>query len=178
MTWAQKVHCNLCNKCYTLGMPGPRPDIRCVQYLPKVHPKVPIKFSVPSGTSEVIDWHQRSKTLLNVETEIHHIMGWIHHIIWCWREIFKISYRCTYSWRNIKDTSWGCTSTCRILQDTSHPSALVRVIHFILDLKTKLIIFFSWPELPVTHFHSFFSLQEKSYLPAKVIVFYFNWVRW
>ncbi len=24
------VHCNLCNSCYTLGMPGPRPDIRCV----------------------------------------------------------------------------------------------------------------------------------------------------
>ncbi len=126
-----EVHCNLCNKCYTLGMPGPRPDIRCVQYLPKVHLKVPIEFSVPSGTSEVIDWHQRSKTLLNVETEIRHIMGWIYHIIWCWREIFKISYRCTYSWRNIKDTSWGCTSTCRLLQDTSHPSTLSRVIHFI-----------------------------------------------
>ena len=30
-----EVHCNLCNHCYTLGMPGPRPDIRCVQYLPK-----------------------------------------------------------------------------------------------------------------------------------------------
>ena len=42
--------CNLCNKCYTLGMPGPRPDIRCVQYLPKVHYKVPIEFLVPSGT--------------------------------------------------------------------------------------------------------------------------------
>ena len=50
-----EVHCNLCNKCYTLGMPGPRPDIRCVQYLPKVHLKVPIEFLVPSGTSEVID---------------------------------------------------------------------------------------------------------------------------
>ena len=50
-----EVHYNLCNKCYTLGMPGPRPDIRCVQYLPKVHPKVPIEFLVPSGASEVID---------------------------------------------------------------------------------------------------------------------------
>ncbi len=30
-----EVHCNLCNHCYTLGIPGPRPDIRCVQYLPK-----------------------------------------------------------------------------------------------------------------------------------------------
>ncbi len=50
-----EVHCNLCNKCYTLGIPGPRPDIRCVQYLPKVHPKVPIEFLVPSGASEVID---------------------------------------------------------------------------------------------------------------------------
>ncbi len=50
------VHCNLCNKCYTLGMmPGPRPDIRCVQYLPKLHHKVPIEFLVPSGASEVID---------------------------------------------------------------------------------------------------------------------------
>ena len=118
-----EVHCNWCNHCYTLGMPDPRPDISAYS--------TPIKFLVPSGTSEFIDWHQRSKTLWNVETEIHHIIGWIHHIIWCWREIFKISYRCTYSWRNIKDTSWGCTSTCRILQDTSHPSALVRVIHFI-----------------------------------------------
>ncbi len=30
-----EVHCNLCNHCYTLGMPGSRPEIRCVQYLPK-----------------------------------------------------------------------------------------------------------------------------------------------
>ncbi len=30
-----KIHCNLCIHCYTLGMPDPRPDIRCVQYLPK-----------------------------------------------------------------------------------------------------------------------------------------------
>ncbi len=30
-----EVYCNLCNYCYTLGMPGPRPDIRCVQYLPE-----------------------------------------------------------------------------------------------------------------------------------------------
>jgi hypothetical protein len=50
-----EVHCNLCNKCYILGMPGPRPDIRCVQFLSKVHPKVPIEFLVPSGASEVID---------------------------------------------------------------------------------------------------------------------------
>jgi hypothetical protein len=33
------------------------------------------------------------------------------------------------------------TNTCRNLQDTSHPSALDRVIHFILDLKLKLVIF-------------------------------------
>jgi hypothetical protein len=32
-----EVHCNLCNHCYTLGMPDPRPEVRCVQYLPKVH---------------------------------------------------------------------------------------------------------------------------------------------
>jgi hypothetical protein len=50
-----EVHCNLCNHCYTLGMPDPRLDIRCVQYLPKVHHKVPNKFLAPSGTSEVID---------------------------------------------------------------------------------------------------------------------------
>ena len=50
-----EIHCNLCNHCYTLGMPDPRPDIRCVQYLPKVHHKVPIEFSVPSGTSDIID---------------------------------------------------------------------------------------------------------------------------
>jgi hypothetical protein len=30
-----EVHFNLCNHCYTLGMSDPRPDIRCVQYLPK-----------------------------------------------------------------------------------------------------------------------------------------------
>ena len=50
-------HCNLCNNCYTLGMPDPRPNIKCVQYLSKskVHLKVPIEFLVPSGTSEVID---------------------------------------------------------------------------------------------------------------------------
>ncbi len=28
-----EVHCNWCNHCYILGMPDPRPDIRCVQYL-------------------------------------------------------------------------------------------------------------------------------------------------
>ena len=62
-----EVQCNSCNYCYTLGMPDPRPDIRCVQYLSKVHLKVPNGFLAPSGTSEVTDWHQRSKTLLNVE---------------------------------------------------------------------------------------------------------------
>ena len=36
LTWLSMVHCHLCNNCYTLSMPGPRPDIRCVQYLPKV----------------------------------------------------------------------------------------------------------------------------------------------
>ena len=36
-----EVHCNLCNHCYTLGMPGPRPDIRCVQYLPKSTSEAP-----------------------------------------------------------------------------------------------------------------------------------------
>ena len=25
-----EVHCNLCSCCYTLGMPDPRPDIRCI----------------------------------------------------------------------------------------------------------------------------------------------------
>ena len=30
-----EVQYNLCNLCYILGMPDPRPDIRCVQYLPK-----------------------------------------------------------------------------------------------------------------------------------------------
>ena len=39
-----EVHCNLCNYCYTLGMPDPRPDIRCVQYLPKVHYKIQMNF--------------------------------------------------------------------------------------------------------------------------------------
>ena len=47
VTWAQKVHCNLCNNCYTLGMPGPRPDIRCVQYLPKSTWEVPLVRSRP-----------------------------------------------------------------------------------------------------------------------------------
>ena len=45
-----EVHCNLCNHCYTLGMPDPRPDIRCVQYLPKVHHKMPFEFLASSGT--------------------------------------------------------------------------------------------------------------------------------
>ncbi len=31
------LHCNLCNHCYILGMPDPRPDMRCVQYLSEVH---------------------------------------------------------------------------------------------------------------------------------------------
>ena len=39
-----EVHCNLCNHCYILGMPDPRPDIRCVQYLSEVHKKVPNEF--------------------------------------------------------------------------------------------------------------------------------------
>jgi hypothetical protein len=50
-----EVHCNLCNHCYTLGMPDPRPDIRCVLDLPKAHYKVPSGFLAPSGTSEVTD---------------------------------------------------------------------------------------------------------------------------
>jgi hypothetical protein len=50
-----EVHCNLCNHCYTLGMPDPRPDIRCAQYLPKVHYNVPNGFLAPSGTSDFID---------------------------------------------------------------------------------------------------------------------------
>ena len=50
-----EVHCNLCNYCYTLGMPDPRPDITCIQYLPKVHYKVPNTFLAPSGTSDIID---------------------------------------------------------------------------------------------------------------------------
>ncbi len=50
-----EVHCNSCNHCYTLGMPDPRPDIRCVQYLLKVHYKVPNEFLVPSGTCDIID---------------------------------------------------------------------------------------------------------------------------
>ncbi len=50
-----EVHCYLSNHCYTLGMPDPRPDIRCVQYLPKVHYKVPNGFLAPSRTSEVTD---------------------------------------------------------------------------------------------------------------------------
>jgi hypothetical protein len=50
-----EVHCNLCNHCYTLGMPDPRPDIRCVQYLPKVYYKVPNEFLEPSETSDIID---------------------------------------------------------------------------------------------------------------------------
>ncbi len=49
------VHCNLGNYCYTLGMPDPRPDIRCVQYLSKVHLNLPNGFLAPSGTSEVTD---------------------------------------------------------------------------------------------------------------------------
>ncbi len=31
---ADEVHSNLCSHCYKLGMSDPRPDIRCVQYLP------------------------------------------------------------------------------------------------------------------------------------------------
>jgi hypothetical protein len=51
-----EVHCNLCNYCYTLGMPDPRPDTtRCVQYLSQVHLKVANGFLAPSGTSEVTD---------------------------------------------------------------------------------------------------------------------------
>jgi hypothetical protein len=45
-----EVHCNWCNHCFTLGMPDPRPDIRGVQYLPKVHHKMPIEFLASSGT--------------------------------------------------------------------------------------------------------------------------------
>ncbi len=63
-----EVHCNLCNQCYTLGMPDPMPDIRCVQYFPKVHYKIPSNFLVPSGTSDIIDWHQRSKASLDAST--------------------------------------------------------------------------------------------------------------
>ena len=38
-----------------LGMPGLRPDIWCVQYLPQVHKNEPINLMAPSETSEVRD---------------------------------------------------------------------------------------------------------------------------
>ncbi len=48
-----EVHCNLCNHCYTLGMPGPRPDIRCVQYLPKSTCEVPQVRSRPHQNQDL-----------------------------------------------------------------------------------------------------------------------------
>ncbi len=39
-----EVHCNLCNHCYILSLPDPRPEIRCVQYLSEAHKKVPNEF--------------------------------------------------------------------------------------------------------------------------------------
>ena len=127
-----EVHCNLCNHCYTLGMSDPRSDIRCVQYLPKVHPKMPNGFWASSGTPETPE-------VYNIQPgcwkEIHHIiecadMDPPHHMM--------LNRRSSSS--PIDVHTQGGTSkihhadipaTCRILQVASHPLALARAIHFI-----------------------------------------------
>jgi hypothetical protein len=60
-------------------MPDPRPDIRCVQYLPKVHHKMPIEFLASNGTPgtpEVYtskqDVEQRSTTSLHADMDPPH----------------------------------------------------------------------------------------------------------
>ena len=39
-----EVHCNLCNKCYTLGMPGPRPELDVYSTYPKYILRYQSKF--------------------------------------------------------------------------------------------------------------------------------------
>jgi hypothetical protein len=127
-----EVHCNLCNHCYTLGMSDPRPDIRCVQYLPYVHKKVPNEFWASSGTSEVRNWHQRSKTSLDVKYRSTNIIGcqnWIQNIIRCQKTSHEVSWRASSSPTDVHTTQGGTSKahheyildTCRILQVTSHP---------------------------------------------------------
>ncbi len=117
-----EVHCNWCNHSYILGMPDPRPDIRCVQYLFEVHKKVPNEFEhqvepLKSGIDiRDLKHHWMSnrypQTSGRCQEWIQNIIRcqqWIQNITWGVMEIFRISYRCTYTWRNIKSTSWTCT---------------------------------------------------------------------
>ncbi len=62
-----EVYSNLCNHCYRLGMPDPRPDIRCVQFLPEVHNRCQASFQHQVEPPRSVDWHRRSKTSLDVE---------------------------------------------------------------------------------------------------------------
>ena len=132
-------------------MPDPRPDIRCVYFLPKVHYKVPIEFLVPSGASEVIDWHQRSKPPWNGSKTSHGVEGRSSRSptnVHAYGETWKIhqedvpapvdSYR-----THLTPLLWAGRSTS------------------FLDLKLQLIIFFSRPELPVARFHSSFTSGEE-----------------
>ena len=129
-----EVHCNLCNHCYTFGMPDPRPGIRCVQYLSEVHKKVPNEFG-----------HQVEplKSRTDIRDLNHHWMSnrypqtsdrcqkWIQNIIRCQKWIQNITWCQGRSLGPPTDVhTRGGTSkahhenvldTCRILQVSSHP---------------------------------------------------------
>ena len=134
VTWAQKFTVACVTSVTLLGMPDPRPDIRCVQYLPQVHKNAQIGFLATSGTSEVRDWHQRSNPSLDIE------------------DGSKTSLKCQRWIQNIIDVEWRFSSSPTDVHtqggtSTSHwhvpapvesywlhliPLALVRATHFIL----------------------------------------------
>jgi hypothetical protein len=89
-----EVHCNWCNHCYTLGMPDPRPDMRCVQYLSEVHNKVPNEFEhqvepLKSGTDiRDLNHHWMSNRYPQTSGRC---QKWIQNIIRCQQWIQNIT---------------------------------------------------------------------------------------
>ncbi len=125
------VHCNLCNHCYILGMPDPRPDIRCVQYLSEVHKKVTNEFEhqvepLKSGTDIRDPKHQwmsnrdpqTSADVSKTSTDVRKGSKTSHEVSW----------RASSSPTDVH-TRGGTSKahheyildTCRILQVASHP---------------------------------------------------------
>ena len=128
-----EVHCNLCNHCYILGMPDPRPDIRCVQYLSEVHKKVPNEFghkreplkSGPDIRDPKHHWisnryPQPSGRCQKWIQSIIRCQQWIQNIMRCHRDLLRSPTDVHTQGCHQKDPHEHVLDTCRILQVSSH----------------------------------------------------------